>query len=193
MDGDGNGLMTDAAGSPLDRPQPRRPLGPVLRAVLFATIFNLDGCAATSLRSDQLGSRLAVEPLSRHGGPDGAALRSGKEEPPTCTPDPGRPRRLGLRPLRQRAGDRPGRRVPAGHGHGAFDDPQGGQSWSFIFSDNGARGDPRWYKVGKDSRSRSTRSGRPVRDRAERQGRNGSSRPARTFRRSPCSTRATGS
>ncbi len=31
-----------------------------------------------------------------------------------------------------------------------FDDPQGGLSWSFIFSDNGARGDLKWYTVGKD-------------------------------------------
>jgi hypothetical protein len=32
----------------------------------------------------------------------------------------------------------------------ALDDPAVGQRWSFLFSDNGARGDPRWYKVEKD-------------------------------------------
>ena len=32
----------------------------------------------------------------------------------------------------------------------ALDDPEGGQRWSFIFSDNGAKGEPRWYKVEKD-------------------------------------------
>ena len=32
----------------------------------------------------------------------------------------------------------------------ALDDPGGGQRWSFIFSDNGAKGEPRWYKVEKD-------------------------------------------
>ena len=32
----------------------------------------------------------------------------------------------------------------------ALDDPKGGQRWSFVFSDNGAKGDPRWYKVEKD-------------------------------------------
>ena len=31
-----------------------------------------------------------------------------------------------------------------------FNDPQGGESWSFVFSDNGAKGDPKWYNVGKD-------------------------------------------
>ena len=31
-----------------------------------------------------------------------------------------------------------------------LDDPQGGQRWSFVFSDNGAKGTPRWYKVEKD-------------------------------------------
>ena len=31
-----------------------------------------------------------------------------------------------------------------------FDDPQGGQNWSFVFSDNGAKGDPKWYSVAKD-------------------------------------------
>ena len=30
-----------------------------------------------------------------------------------------------------------------------FNDPQGGESWSFVFSDNGAKGDPKWYNVGK--------------------------------------------
>ncbi len=32
----------------------------------------------------------------------------------------------------------------------SLDDPRGGQRWSFIFSDNGAKGEPRWYKVKKD-------------------------------------------
>ena len=31
-----------------------------------------------------------------------------------------------------------------------YSDPQGGQSWSFIFSDNGAKPDPKWYSLGKD-------------------------------------------
>jgi hypothetical protein len=30
-------------------------------------------------------------------------------------------------------------------------DPGGRHRWSFIFSDNGARGEPRWYKVEKNS------------------------------------------
>jgi hypothetical protein len=33
----------------------------------------------------------------------------------------------------------------------ALDDPHGGQRWSFVFSDNGSKGTPRWYKVEKDA------------------------------------------
>ncbi len=33
----------------------------------------------------------------------------------------------------------------------ALDDSRSGQRWSFVFSDGGARGKPRWYKVDKDA------------------------------------------
>ena len=39
-----------------------------------------------------------------------------------------------------------------------YRDPQGGQSWSFIFSDNGGKGDPDGTALARTSRSRSTRS-----------------------------------
>ena len=29
-------------------------------------------------------------------------------------------------------------------------DPAGGPSWSYVFSDNGRRGETAWYKVAKD-------------------------------------------
>jgi hypothetical protein len=31
-----------------------------------------------------------------------------------------------------------------------FNDPQGGQNWSFIFSDNGSKPQAKWYSLGKD-------------------------------------------
>jgi hypothetical protein len=33
----------------------------------------------------------------------------------------------------------------------ALDDARSGQRWSFVFSDGGARGQPRWYNVEKDA------------------------------------------
>ena len=74
----------------------------------------------------------------------------------------------------------------------ALDDPGGGQRWSFIFSDNGAKGEPRWYKVEKDGTVAIDPIGtldlrdRPADDGETRRGR------ARTSRCSPCSTPATG-
>ena len=73
-----------------------------------------------------------------------------------------------------------------------LDDPQGGQRWSFIFSDNGAKGEPQWYKVEKDGSRR---------DRPDRDAPHSSDLPdevktagpaARTSCCSPCSTPATG-
>jgi hypothetical protein len=33
----------------------------------------------------------------------------------------------------------------------ALDDVKTGQRWSFVFSDGGAKGQPRWFKVAKDA------------------------------------------
>ena len=75
----------------------------------------------------------------------------------------------------------------------ALDDPKGGQRWSFIFSDNGARGEPRWYKVEKDATVAIDPIGTPTFeiDLPTTTGRSARG-PARTSTCSPCSTPATG-
>ena len=119
---------------------------PSAEQFLYATILNLDG-ARYVVRSDPLGTRLGLEPLVGTGtvrlalkkaaaaelhatlvGRDGSAFGLSANEPATV---PVGDYRLGT--------------VTA-----TFNDPQGGQNWSFIFSDNGAKGEPKWYAVGKD-------------------------------------------
>jgi hypothetical protein len=145
-DGDGNGLLND--------PQDRVWLDlnhdgqwdPAAEQFLFATILNLEG-GRYVLRSDPLGKRFGLEPLVgtgavrlalKHGhasdlratlvGRDGSAFGLAGSEPATV---PVGDYRLGT--------------VTA-----TFDEPKGGESWSFVFSDNGAKGDPNWYSVAKD-------------------------------------------
>jgi hypothetical protein len=146
MDGDGNGLMTDAQDRiwiDLDRDGRWDPSS---EQFLFATVLNLAGSRYV-LRSDPLGTRLALEPLVGTGtvrlalkkgeaaelhatlvGRDGSAFGLTGGEPATV---PVGEYRLGT--------------VTA-----TFNDPKGGQNWSFIFSDNGAWGGPKWYAVAKD-------------------------------------------
>lgn len=145
-DGDGNGLLTDAQDRIWIDLNHDSQWDPASEQFLFATILNLEG-ARYVLRSDLLGHRLVFEPLVGTGtvrlalqkghandlratlvGRDGSAFGLSGSEPTTV---PVGDYRLGT--------------VTA-----TFDDPQGGENWSFVFSDNGAKGDPKWYRVGKD-------------------------------------------
>jgi hypothetical protein len=146
MDGDGNGLLTD--------PQDRIWIDlnqdglwdTSAEQFLFATVLNLEGSRFV-LRSDQLGLRLAFEPLVGTGTLR-LTLKKGKAAELHATLVGRDGSAFGL------SGDEPSI-VPVGDYRmstltATFDDPQGGASWSFLFSDNGARGDPRWYQVDKD-------------------------------------------
>jgi hypothetical protein len=151
-DGDGNGFLTDAQDRLwIDLDDDGR-WDPTNEQFLYATILPLDG-ARYALRSDELGTRLAFEPLEGTGtvslklnlkrlagapevaevhatliGRDGSALGlSGEGERVTV---PAGEYRVGTLTL-------------------ALEDPSGGPRWSFIFSDNGGKPDHRWYKVGK--------------------------------------------
>jgi hypothetical protein len=156
VDGDGNGQVSD--------PQDRLWIDlngdgrfdPAGEQFLFATVLNLDG-ARYVVRSDELGSRLSVEPLIGVG-----TLRlawKGGEAKPDDTSSAGNSVELHATAL-GRDGSVYGlsgteaATVPIGEYRLgtvtlSLDDPKGGQRWSFIFSDNGAKGDPRWYKVEK--------------------------------------------
>ena len=156
MDGDGNGLMTDAQDRlwiDLNR-DGRWDAG--LRAVSLRDDPQPGGCALRRPFRPRSGQRLALEPLVGTGTVQ-LALKNGQGHRPAR--DPGRPRRLGLRPLRQRAGDRAGRRVPAEHGHGRVRRSPGRARAGRSSSPTTA---PRVTRDGttsaRTSRSRSTRS-----------------------------------
>jgi hypothetical protein len=159
VDGDGNGLVSD--------PQDRLWIDlngdgrfdPAAEQFLFATVLNLDG-ARYVVRSDELGRRLGIEPLigvgtlrlvwkgGKAGNPDAATSGgNGVELHATALGRDGSVYGLsGTEPASVPVGE-----YRLGTVTISLDDPRGGQPWSFIFSDNGARGEPRWYKVEKDA------------------------------------------
>jgi hypothetical protein len=154
VDGDGNGLMADAQDRLWIDLNGDGRFDPSAEQFLFATILNLDQ-SRYGVRSDQLGSRLVIEPLigvgtlrlAWKGGPTGPAPAAGTVEMHATA--------LGRDGSVYGLSSTEPATVPVGEYRlgtvtVALDDPKGGQRWSFIFSDNGARGAPRWYKVEKD-------------------------------------------
>ena len=159
VDGDGNGQVSD--------PQDRLWIDldgdgrfdPAAEQFLFATVLILDG-ARYVVRSDELGNRLGIEPLigtgtlrlawkgGTAGNPDAASSAgNGVELHATALGRDGSVYGLsGTEPASVPVGE-----YRLGTVTIALDDPKGGQRWSFLFSDNGARGEPRWYKVEKDA------------------------------------------
>jgi hypothetical protein len=122
-------------------------------------VLNLDG-ARYVVRSDELGRRLSVEPLIGVGTLR-LAWKAGKAGNPDAAPSAGNGVELHATALGRDgsvyglSGTEPAS-VPVGEYRLgtvtiSLDDPKSGQPWSFIFSDNGLRGEPRWYKVEKDA------------------------------------------
>jgi hypothetical protein len=152
-DGDGNGLMADAQDRLWIDLNGDGRFDPSAEQFLFATVLNLDETRYV-VRSDELGSRLAIEPLIgvgtlRLAWKGGAAVSPGGGAVELHATALGRDGSVfGL------SGTEPAT-VPVGEYRLgtvtiALDDAKGGQRWSFIFSDNGAKGEPRWYKIEKD-------------------------------------------
>ncbi len=149
-DGDGNGFLADAQDRlwiDLDDDGRWDPTG---EQFLYATILPL-GAVRYALRSDELGTRLALEPLEGTGTvrltlkrPAGAPRVA--EVHATLIGRDGSA--VGLK------GEGVGVTLPTGEYRVgtltlALDDPGGGPRWSFIFSDNGGKRDHKWYKVEK--------------------------------------------
>ncbi len=141
-------------GPPLDRPERRRPLRPVRRAVpLRHHPQPGPGALRRAFRpiGEPAGHRAADRRRHVAAGLEGRSRRSR-----SCRGDRrdarhrAGPRRLGLRALRHRAGDRPGRRVPAGDGHHRPRRSQGRPALVVHLLGQRRRGAPRWYKVEKD-------------------------------------------
>ncbi|MFI5457339.1 MAG: hypothetical protein ACHRXM_17990 [Isosphaerales bacterium] len=149
-DGDGNGFLTDAQDRLwIDLNDDGR-WDPTEEQFLYTTILTL-GPARYAVRSDELGTRLAMEAVEGTGtvrlnlnrpagyshatalhttliGRDGSAVGlSGEGERVTV---PAGEYRVGTLSL-------------------SFDDPDGGLGWSFIFSDSGAKSGHKWYQVDK--------------------------------------------
>jgi len=153
VDGDGNGLLADAQDRIWIDLNGDGHFDPSSEQFLYTSVLNLEGSRYVVL-SDQPGSRLAFEPLVGAGtlrlafqgnepsnrskavelhataiGRDGSVFALTGSEPATV---PAGEYRLGSVTI-------------------ALDDSKSGQRWSFVFSDGGARGQPRWYKVEKDA------------------------------------------
>ena len=147
MDGDGNGLLTDGQDRIwIDLDGDGR-WDASSEQFLYATILNFEG-ARYVVRSDPLGTRLGLEPLVGTGTVR-LAIKKGEaaELHATLVGRDGSAFGLSAGDARDRAGGR----LSAGDGDGHVQRPQGSPNWSFIFSDNGARGEPRWYAVAKDA------------------------------------------
>jgi hypothetical protein len=158
VDGDGNGQVSDSQDRLWIDLNGDGHFDPAAEQFLFATVLNLEG-ARYVVRSDELGRRLSVEPLIGVG-----TLRLAWKGETTARPDAASSGASSVE-LHATALGRDGSvyglsgtepaSVPVGEYRLgtvtiAMDDPKGGQRWSFIFSDNGAKGPPRWYKVEKD-------------------------------------------
>ncbi len=158
VDGDGNGLVADSQDRLwLDLNGDGR-FDPAAEQFLFANVLEL-GETRYAVRSDELGRRLGLEAITGTGSlrlawkpaDDGKGGRAGPSAP---------------RELRATALGRDGSVyslssaeptiVPTGEYRlgtvmVSLDDPSGGKPWSFVFSDYGSKGGPRWYRVGKDA------------------------------------------
>jgi hypothetical protein len=150
QDGDGNGLLTDAQDLLwIDLDDDGR-WDATAEQFLYAGILPI-GAARYAVRSDPLGTRLALTPLEGTGtvrlvavrpasrarvaaleatliGQDGSAI--GLTDDGAEATVPVGAYRLGTVTL-------------------SLDDPAGGPRWSYVFSDNDRRGEPRWYQVEK--------------------------------------------
>jgi hypothetical protein len=149
VDGDGNGLLADAQDRLwIDVNRDGR-FDPGSEQFLYASILNLDGSRYVVL-SDELGTRLALEPLEGSGTLSLAFKGTGAASPvraidlhATAISRDGSVFGLtGSEPATVPAGE-----YRLGTLNLALDDSTTRQRWSFVFAAEGSRGQPRWYKV----------------------------------------------
>lgn len=120
---------------------------------LYTSVINLDGERYVVL-SDELGSRLAFRPLVGTGtlrlvrkgrGPSSPA-QSSEMHATAISRDGSVFAVTGSVPATVPAGE-----YRLGTVTLALDDAKTGQRWSYVFSDGGAKGQPHWYKVARDT------------------------------------------
>jgi hypothetical protein len=153
VDGDGNGLLTDAQDRLWIDLNRDGHFDPSAEQFLYTSVVNLDGSRYVVL-SDELGSRLAFEPLTGTGtlrlerkSHDPSSPAQAVEMHATAISRDGSVFAVtGREPAMVPAGD-----YRLGTVTMALDDAKTGQRWSFVFSDGGAKGQPRWFKVANDA------------------------------------------
>ena len=153
VDGDGNGLLTDAQDRLWIDLNRDGHFDPSSEQFLYTSVFNLEGSRYVVL-SDELGSRLAFEPLvgtgtlrlARQGNEPSSPTNAVDMHATAISRDGSVFAVTGSEPATVPAGE-----YRLGTVTMALDDAKTGQRWSFVFSDGGAKGQPRWFKVAKDA------------------------------------------
>ena len=166
LDGDGNGFLADTQDRLLLDLNGDGRFDPGSEQFLFTTVLNLAG-SRYIVRSDQLGSRLAIDPLEGTGTlrlelsrKNPAAASNGKvvEMRATAISRDGSVFAMsGTEPVT----------VPVGEYRLAnltfsLDDAKTGQLWSFVFSDGLWSRGPCWHKVDKDAAVTIDPVGKPI-------------------------------
>lgn len=153
VDGDGNGLLTDAQDRLWIDLNRDGHFDPSSEQFLYTSVINLDGARYVVL-SDELGSRLAFRPLVgtgtlrlvRKGHEPSSPAQTSEMHATAISRDGSVFTVTGSEPATVPAGE-----YRLGTVTMALDDPKTGQRWSYVFSDGGAKGQPRWFKVDKDA------------------------------------------
>jgi len=161
MDGDGNGFFTDAQDRLWHDANGDGRWEAATEQFLHAPILALDG-TRYAVRSDELGTRLALELLEGTGTIKLVVQQAGADGKPSQAGVAGRVVELSVT-LVGRDGSAVGLRgavaeaiVPRGEYRVsaltvALDDPGGGPRWNFVFSDGGTRDEKQWYTLEKDA------------------------------------------
>jgi hypothetical protein len=153
VDGDGNGFLADMQDRLFIDSNGDGRFDPGAEQFLFNTVLNLQG-ARYIVRSDELGNRLAIDPLEGTGTlrlalQDNAPAARAKalEMHATAIGRDGSVFALsGGQPAVVPAGE-----YRLGNLTIALEHPTSGEAWTFVFSDGLWSGGPRWYKVDKDA------------------------------------------
>ena len=153
VDGDGNGCLADAQDRLFIDLNGDGRFDAGAEQFLFNTVLTLQGSRYV-VRSDQLGNRLAIDPLEGTGtlqlafkARNNAASVKVVEMRATAIGRDGSVFALsGIEPATVPAGDYRLSNLTL-----SLDDAKSGQVWSFVFSDGLWSGPPHWYKVEKDA------------------------------------------
>ena len=153
VDGDGNGFLADTQDRLFLDLDGDGHFDPGVEQFLFSTVLNLEG-SRYIVRSDELGNRLAIDPLEGTGtlrlalqGSAPSPSRKVLDMHATAIGRDGSVFALsGSEPAVVPAGE-----YRLGNLTVSLEHAKSGEAWTFVFSDGLWSHDPRWYKVDKDA------------------------------------------